>query len=249
MVLLTKEDLESLPVEKSHEIEVLEFVPSTSIDPIRLDRSYYLEPDSTFPKAYVLLREALTHTDRTAVVRFSLRQKSRLAALRVFGDVLLLQTLLWDDEVRKVDFDVPDGEVRISRQELAMSAQLVESLSGEFDASKYTDDYQVQLRSLIEAKLESGDDVDTTELFGEAAVPDSGGEVIDLMEALRRSVESAGGRAAPKKRATGARSRTKSAKAGSETQRRPAKRTSKTGNAKESAAKARSTRQPTTKAG
>ena len=154
------------------------------VDLLTLDRAYYLEPDSSSPKAYVLLRKTLEQTDRTAIVRFSLRQKTRLAALRVRGEVLVLQTLLWDDEVRKVDFDVPDGEVRISRQELAMSAQLVESLSGEFDASKYTDDYQVQLRSLIEAKLESGDDVDTTELFGEAArlaavAEDAGVEVQD----------------------------------------------------------------------
>ncbi len=223
MVVLTAEDLASLPVEKSREIEVVEFVPSSAIDPIRLDRSYYLEPDSKFPKAYVLLRQALAQTERTAIVRFSLRQKSRLAAMRVYGEVLLLQTLLWDDEVRTVDFDVPDGDVRISSQELAMSAQLVESLSSEFDASKFTDEYQVQLRSLIEAKLERGDDVDTSTLFADAAAPDAGGEVIDLMEALRRSVERAGGTAAPAARAA---------------KRAPAKRTAaKVATAKETPAK------------
>jgi DNA end-binding protein Ku len=251
MVLLSKDDLESLPVERSREIEVLEFVPSSSIDPIRLDRSYYLEPDSTFPKAYVLLREALAHTERTAVVRFSLRQKSRLGALRVYDKVLLLQTLLWDDEVRTVDFDVPDGDVRISRQELAMSAQLVESLSGEFDASQYTDDYQAQLRSLIEAKIERGDDVDTAELFADTAAPDTGGEVIDLMEALRRSVERAGGKARPAKRVAAKRTSTKAAtsKAPEAATEKPKRTTSKATAAKAPATKARSTRQPTRKAG
>lgn len=251
MVLLSKDDLESLPVERSREIEVLEFVPSSSIDPIRLDRSYFLEPDSTFPKAYVLLREALAHTERTAVVRFSLRQKSRLGALRVYDKVLLLQTLLWDDEVRKVDFDVPDGDVRISRQELAMSAQLVESLSGEFDASQYADDYQVQLRSLIEAKIERGDDVDTAELFADAAAQDTGGEVIDLMEALRRSVERAGGQARPAKRVASKRASTKAAtsKAPAAATGRPKRTTSKAPAAKAPPTKARATRQPTTKAG
>jgi DNA end-binding protein Ku len=100
-VVLTAEDLAALPSERSREIEVVEFVPSDQIDLLTLDRPYYLEPDSSSPKAYVLLRKTLERTDRTAVVRFSLRQKTRLAALRVRGDVLVLQTLLWADEVRE----------------------------------------------------------------------------------------------------------------------------------------------------
>ena len=94
----------SLPAEKSREIEVVEFVPSDQIDPIMFDRSYYLEPDSKSSKAYVLLRKTLEETDRTAIVQFALRQKTRLAALRVRGKVLMLQSLLWEDEVREADF-------------------------------------------------------------------------------------------------------------------------------------------------
>lgn len=188
-VVLTKEDIDSLPSEKSREIDVVEFVPSDQVDLLTLDRAYYLEPDSASPKAYVLLRKTLEQTDRTAIVRFSLRQKTRLAALRVRGDVLVLQTLLWADEVREAAFPALDEPVRISAKELELSASLVESFAADFDPSEFTDEYQDELRTLIEAKLEKGDALDTSETFGEQDEEAKGGEVIDLMEALRASVE------------------------------------------------------------
>ena len=188
-VVLTKDDLDSLPAEKSREIDVVEFVPSDQVDLLTLDKAYYLEPDSASPKAYVLLRKTLEQTDRTAIVRFSLRQKTRLAALRVRDDVLVLQTLLWADEVREAAFPALDEKVRISAKELEMSASLVESFSADFDPSEFSDEYQDELRVLIEAKLEKGDALDTSETFGDHEDEDTGGEVIDLMEALRASVE------------------------------------------------------------
>jgi DNA end-binding protein Ku len=187
-VVLTKEDLDSLPSERSREIEVVEFVPTEQIDVLTLDRAYYLEPDSSSPKAYVLLRRTLEQTDRTAIVRFSLRQKTRLAALRVRGDVLVLQTLLWSDEVREAAFPSLDESVRISSKELELSASLVESFSSDFDPAEYVDEYQQELRTLIDAKLEKGDALDTAETFGDREDA-GGGEVIDLMAALRASVE------------------------------------------------------------
>ena len=187
-VVLTKEDLASLPAERSREIDVVEFVPSEQVDLLTLDRAYYLEPDSASPKAYVLLRKTLEQTDRTAIVRFSLRQKTRLAALRVRGDVLVLQTLLWADEVREANFPALDESVRISAKELELSASLVDSFASDFDPEQFTDEYQAELRTLIEAKLEKGDALDTTETFGEQE-EETGGEVIDLMAALRASVE------------------------------------------------------------
>ena len=187
-VVLTDEDLASLPVEKSREIEVVEFVPSEQVDPILFDRTYYLEPDSKSTKSYVLLRRTLEDTDRTAIVQFSLRQKSRLGALRVRGDVLTLQTLLWEDEVREASFPSLEEKVRISAKELEMSSALVDSFSADFDPSGFTDDYQEQLKTLIEAKLEQGESLDTEETFGTES-EDEGGKVLDLMEALRRSVE------------------------------------------------------------
>jgi DNA end-binding protein Ku len=190
-VVLTGEDLASLPQEKSREIDVVEFVPNEQLDPIMFDRSYFLEPDSTSNKAYALLRRTLEESERTAIVHFALRQKTRLGALRVRGDVLMLQSLLWDDEVREADFPALEERVRISAKELEMSKALVESFESDFTPSKFHDDYQEELRQLIEAKLEKGDAVSTEETFGEddEGKADSG-EVLDLMEALRRSVES-----------------------------------------------------------
>ncbi len=189
-IVLTKDDLASLPAEKSREIDVVEFVPTEQVDLLTLDKAYYLEPDSKSPKAYVLLRKTLEQTDRTAIVRFTLRQKTRLAALRVRGDVLVLQTLLWADEVREAAFPSLDEDVKISKKELELSASLVDSYSSDFDPDEYVDEYQKELRTLIDAKIEAGEGVDVSDTFaeeGEGAA--KGGEVIDLMEALRASVE------------------------------------------------------------
>ena len=186
-VIITDEDLKSLPAERSREIEVVEFVPTEQIDPIMFDRSYYLEPDSASSKAYVLLRETLETTERTAIVRMALRQKTRLAALRVHEDVLVVQTLLWADEVREAAFKSLDEPVKISTKELDLSKQLVESLVSDWDPAQYVDEYQQELRTLISAKLEQGDALDTAATFGEPE-EEQGGEVIDLMEALRQSI-------------------------------------------------------------
>jgi DNA end-binding protein Ku len=189
-VVLTEDDLKSLPEERSREIEVVEFVPSDQVDPIMFDRSYFLEPDKTAVKAYALLRRALAETDRTAIVQFSLRQKTRLGALRVRDKVLMLQSLLWDDEVREADFPSLDETVRVSAKEAEMASSLVENMGADFAPEKFSDDYQAQLRELIAAKLEQGDALDTAATFGDddAGEPE-GGQVVDLMEALRRSVE------------------------------------------------------------
>jgi DNA end-binding protein Ku len=188
-VVLTDDDLQSLPQERSREIDVVEFVPNEQIDPIMFDRSYFLEPDSKSNKAYALLRRTLEESERTAIVHFALRQKTRLGALRVRGDVLMLQSLLWDDEVREAKFPALDERVRLSAKELEMSHALVESFESDFSPEKFSDDYQIELRQLIDAKLEKGDALNTEETFGEQPDED-GGEVLDLMEALRRSVES-----------------------------------------------------------
>ncbi|MFJ5961550.1 non-homologous end joining protein Ku [Pseudarthrobacter oxydans] len=188
-VVLSKEELKAIPAENSHEIEVVQFVPSEQLEPMMFEKSYYLEPDSKSPKAYVLLRRALEDTDRVAIVQFALREKTRLGALRIKDDVLVLQSLLWPDEVREANFPSLEADVRISAQERDMSAALVESMAADFDPASFTDDYQVQLRQLIEAKLEQGESLDTEETFGVEAGEGSKGEVIDLMEALKRSLD------------------------------------------------------------
>jgi DNA end-binding protein Ku len=201
-VVITADDLSSLPEERSREIDVLEFVPTDQLDPIMFDRSYFLEPDGSSPKAYVLLRRTLEETDRTAIVHFSLRQKTRLGALRVRGKVLMLQSLLWDDEVREADFPALSKATRVTDKELDMSASLVDSLSDDFEPADFSDDYQKELQQLIDAKLKEGESLDTEATFGESEKSSDdegdGGEVIDLMDALRASVEK--NRAASKKK-------------------------------------------------
>ncbi|UUL76540.1 Ku protein [Pseudarthrobacter sp. Fe7] len=188
-VVLSKDELKSIPAENSHEIEVVQFVPSEQLEPMMFEKSYYLEPDSKSPKAYVLLRRALEDTDRVAIVQFALREKTRLGALRIKDDVLVLQSLLWPDEVREASFPSLDADIRISAQERDMSAALVESMAADFEPASFTDEYQVRLRQLIEAKLEQGESLDTEETFGVEAGEGGKGEVIDLMEALKRSLD------------------------------------------------------------
>lgn len=186
-VILTDDDFAALPVERSKDIDVVEFVPTEQIDPIMFGKPYYLSPDSKSNKAYVLLRRTLEDSDRTAIVKFALRQKTRLAALRVKDDILVLQSLLWEDEVREARFPELDETPRISAEELKMSRALVDSFASDFQPEKFTDEYQEQLKTLLEAKLDAGDAYDTEATFGRET--EEGGEVLDLMEALRRSVE------------------------------------------------------------
>ncbi len=190
-VILTDEDFDKLPAAERHEIPVLEFVPTDQIDPILYDKSYFLEPDSSSPKAYVLLRQTLLDTERTALVHFTLRQKTRLAALRVRENTLVIQTLLWPDEVRAAEFSSLDDAPEARPQEVKMATSLVESMSADFDPTEYTDDYQMELRKLIEDTIENGGEKvirpeDETTSEGEDA------EVVDLVAALQRSVEAAG---------------------------------------------------------
>jgi DNA end-binding protein Ku len=202
-VILSKDELKSIPAENSHEIEVVQFVPSDQLEPMMFEKSYYLEPDSKSPKAYVLLRRALEDTDRVAIVQFALREKTRLGALRIKDDVLVLQSLLWPDEVREANFPSLDADIRISAQERDMSAALVESMAADFEPESFTDDYQVQLRTLIDAKLEQGESLDTEETFGVEAGEGGKGEVIDLMEALKRSLDRKRGGSAASSSAAG----------------------------------------------
>ena len=188
-VILTKEDLASLPVQKSPEISILEFVPAEQVDPIYFDKPYYLEPSSKSPKAYVLLAKALEETDRLAIASFTLRNRTRVAALRVVDGVMTLQTLLWPDEVRKPDFGFLDDDTEIRDQELQMAASLIESMASDYDPSEFDDTYQNELTKLIEAKSEGG------EAFPESDDEDKDTEdsdVADLLAALRASVKDRG---------------------------------------------------------
>ncbi|MFE3227986.1 Ku protein [Nocardia sp. NPDC059228] len=226
-VILTDEDFAKLPAAEKHEIPVLQFVPSEQIDPILFDKSYYLEPDSNTPKAYVLLAKTLERVDRVALVHFTLRQKTRLGALRVRDGVLVLQTLLWPDEVRAAAFDKLEDVTEPKSQELQMAETLVDTLSDDFDPSLYVDEYQLELKKLLDEAIASGSSKVTR--APEAAVPAMDAEVVDLVAALQRSLEASGRKAgtAPAK-ATKA---TKAAKATAE--KKPAKKAAKKAPAKQ----------------
>ena len=159
-VIITKDDIEALPAEDDDDIEVLQFVPSDQIDSIMLEKSYFLEPTSKTPKAYLLLRQTLEDTDRTAIVKITLRTRTRLAILRTCGKMLMIQTLRWADEIRDVDFKGVNSKAKIGKKELDMAATLVESYSQDFEPAEFEDDYQVELRKLIDAKIEAGEAVD-----------------------------------------------------------------------------------------
>ncbi|QUW18138.1 Ku protein [Agrococcus sp. Marseille-Q4369] len=230
-VVLTGEDLEALPAERSREIEVLEFVPNEQIDPILFERSYYLEPDSKSPKAYVLLRRVLEETERTAIVRISLRQRTRLATMRVRDDVLLVQTIRWSDEVRAAEFDSLGDDVTVGKREMDLARSIVRDLEADFDPEQYVDEYQEQLHKLVEAKLEQGDALDTAATFGETD-DDEGAEVIDLLEALQRSVEKRKGSGSDASEDSGGKpsgSKATGSKAAASDARSTAKRTAKSG--------------------
>ena len=188
-VIITDDDIATLPEERSREIEVLEFVPASEVDPMLFDRSYFLEPDSKSSKSYVLLAKTLAETDRMAIVHFTLRNKTRLAALRVkdFGkrDVMVVHTLLWPDEIRDPDFPSLDAKVDIKPAELKMAEQVVDSMAADFKPDQFHDDYQDQLHELIEAKLEGGEAVPTEEQPKDLDVTD---DVSDLLAKLEASV-------------------------------------------------------------
>ena len=184
MVILTDEDMASLPAESSREISVEKFVPSDQIDPMLFEKSYYLEPEKTGAKPYALLREALEAADRMALVTVSLRSRMSLAVLRVRDDVIVLQTMMWPDEIRKPDFaSIDTSEAKPA--EVKMATMLVDTLAGDFDADEYEDDYREAVEAMVKAKIEGG------EVKEAPAAKKSSGEVVDLLAALQRSVDAA----------------------------------------------------------
>ncbi|MEZ0579178.1 Ku protein [Nocardioides sp. MH1] len=183
MVVLSDDDLAELPLTSSREIAVEKFVPSEQIDPMLFEKSYYLEPESTGAKPYALLRQALLDADRMAVVTVALRQRTTVAVLRVRGDVIVLQTMMWPDEVREPDFTIETGEIKDA--EVKMAHMLVETLAGDFDADDFEDDYAAAVEAVVKAKVEGG------EVKRTPTSTKTGGEVVDLLAALQRSVDAA----------------------------------------------------------
>ncbi len=185
-VILTDDDFAELPLPTTHALDVLQFVPLEQVDPIYFNKSYYLEPEKSASKPYVLLREALQRSGMVAVVKVAIRTREQLATMRVRDDVIVLETMLWPDEIRTPDFAFLDEDISLREPELAMADALVASMSGEFQPEEFSDDYRDALMQVIEAKATGVAMVETPD-----ATSSSGGNVVDLMAALRASVDAA----------------------------------------------------------
>ena len=185
MVVITDEDLKHLPNQSSKEIAVEKFVPSEQIDPMLLDKPYYLEPEKGAAKAYALLRDSLEAAERMAVVTVAIRNRKNMAVLRVRDGIIVLQTMLWPDEVRSADFANLGDVGSATERELSMATMLIDSLSGDYDPEEFEDDYAQAVETMVQTKLEGG------EVKEQPAAKDGSGEVVDLLEALQRSVDRA----------------------------------------------------------
>jgi DNA end-binding protein Ku len=150
-----------------------------------IGKPYYCDPTGADAKPYLLLRNSLEKADRVAIVKVALRQRERLAMLRPRDGVLVLQTLLWPDEVREARFSFLDEDVSVRPQELAMAESYISALSADFDPGEFTDEYRQALEEVIQAKV-AGREVKQPQ-----EAPQESGQVVDLMEALRRSVAEA----------------------------------------------------------
>ncbi|GAB3157469.1 non-homologous end joining protein Ku [Amycolatopsis sp. NPDC004378] len=186
MVVITDAEMAELPLPTQRTIDVLEFVPLESIDPIQYDRTYYLEPQKNAVKPYLVLRDALHKSSQVAIAKVAVRQRESMAVLRVHSDVLVMTTMLWPDEVREPDFPfLRDDPPQIRPQELTMAGSLIDSLAEPvFEPEKYKDHYREALEEMIEAKV-AGDE--TTKPAAVTAKAD----VVDLMAALQASVDAA----------------------------------------------------------
>jgi len=181
-VLLEKEELDALLPEATREIRILEFVDLKDIDPIYFQKTYYLGPGDTGSNAYSLLLEALRRTGKIGIAQVAIRTKSSLAAVRIIGRSLAMETIFYSDEIRPAE-QVPNlpQKAEVNERELKMAEMLIEQLSAPFEPEKYRDDYRESLLALI-GKKAAGEEV--------VAVPEKPrANVIDLMAALQASLE------------------------------------------------------------
>jgi DNA end-binding protein Ku len=196
-VTFTEDELEGLDVDSIRAIDVVAFVPLTDIDPIYFNKTYYVAPEAAGLKAYRLLADALEAEGQVGVAKVALRDKEHLATVRLKDDVFVLETMHWPDEIREPEFEELDKKVKIQDSEVKMARQLIQQLSAEFDPSEFADEYRSKLEELVQAK------VDGEEVTLAAEPEQEPTKVVDLMEALKASVEEA-----KKKKTAGAKKKT-----------------------------------------
>jgi DNA end-binding protein Ku len=180
-VVMEDEDFDAVPVESSRAIDIVQFVDIEEIDPIYYQKTYYLVPEETGLKAYTLLRRAMEEDGRVAVAKISFREKEHLAALRFKDEVFCLETMFWPDEIRPAEFEVLDKKVTIRPQEVQMARSLIDNLTEDFQPEQFRDEYREGLLGVIEKKV-AGEEI-------EVVKEPEPTRVVDLMEALKASVE------------------------------------------------------------
>jgi DNA end-binding protein Ku len=180
-VTFTDEELAAVPLESMRTIEVLNFVPTEQIDPIYYNRSYYLGPDELGHKAYALLRKSLVDAQKVALAKVALRDKERLATLRVRGEAIVMETMYWPDEIREPAFPSA-GDEDLKDRELQVAQTLIDTLTEDFDPTAFKDAYREALLELVDQKI-AGKVIVAPKTEAEPA------QVVDLMEALQASLE------------------------------------------------------------
>lgn len=185
VAVLTDEDFANLPLSSLKTVDVVQFVDQHDVDPGFFQRTYFLEAEATGQKPYVLLREALAVEGKVAVVKVALRGRESLALIRPKGDLLLLHTMYWPDELRDGDFAAPSAEVKISEAEMEMAKLLIAQLEGTFEPEAFQDSYREALLEVVEAKLAGA----PAPAPSDTSPPP--GDLVDLMAALKASVAAA----------------------------------------------------------
>lgn len=181
-VIIRDGDLELLPGEKTKTVDILDFVDLSEIDPVYFDKTYYLEPNPGGEKAYTLLKKAMEETGKIAIARVMIRSKTALACIRVFRNLLTLETMFYPDEIRSPEtLSTGVKEDALHPNEITMAKSLIENLSAHFEPEKYTDDYRAKLMEAIQAKI-------VDEEVEVPTAPETA-KVLDLMEALRASIK------------------------------------------------------------
>lgn len=184
-VVITDEEMAALELDSLRTIDVVNFSPMEQIDPLYFDKAYYVVPEESAAKAYRLMVEALLDEQLVGVCKVAIRDRERLASLRIADEVMVLETMHWPEQLRDADFDELRKRPKVQDRERKMARQLVHQLSDDFDPSQFKDEYHKALKKLIDRKVK-GEEIVVAE---EPKEPDAG--VVDLMEALKASVEAA----------------------------------------------------------
>ena len=204
-VMFTPDELKALEEVGTHSADIVEFVPIAAIDPVYFDKAYYLAPDKGGAKPYALLAKALRESERCAIGHWATRGKSYIVMIRPVDDGLVMQQLLYQNEVRPIaEIDIPRTDVKPA--ELKLAQQLIDAQSAEtFDPTQYKDDVAQRIEAAVQQKVEG-------EQITLAEEPEGGAQIIDLMEALRASLEKKGGAAPARKGAAATKATRKPAK-------------------------------------